>query len=221
MTKNKRLIDIYNKLFHRFGPRHWWPGDSSFEVIIGAILTQNTAWKNVEKAIANLKREKRLSAHSLKKINTKTLARLIRPAGYYNIKAKRLKAFIDFLFREFDGSLEGMFKTKTPVLRRMLLGVNGIGPETADSILLYAGDRPVFVVDAYTKRVFSRHDFIKPDTSYEETQAFFMNNLPRKRKLFNEYHALIVELGKEFCRKKPKCDKCPIKKKGAENGKVR
>ena len=207
----KRLTKIYDMLFKRFGPRRWWPAENEFEVIIGAILTQNTAWKNVEKAISNLKAESLLTPGGLKKIKTSRLAVLIKPAGYYNIKAKRIKSFVNFLFKEFNGSLARMLRTDTKKLRAELLGVNGIGPETADSILLYAAGRPVFVVDNYTKRIFSRHSLLSPLASYEETQRLFTDNLPAQRKLFNEYHALIVELGKEFCRSKPRCSECPLK----------
>lgn len=212
MTKNKQntLLGIYDRLFKEFGPGHWWPAQSPFEVIIGAILTQNTAWRNVESAIRSLKQAKKLTPAELKKIKTRKLAALIRPAGYYNIKADRIKSFVNFLFREFGGSLKRMFKTGTPELRGKLLGVKGIGPETADSILLYAAGRPVFVVDNYTQRIFSRHNMVRRGSGYSEVQEFFMKNLPRKAGFFNEYHALIVRLGKEFCRKKPRCGECPI-----------
>lgn len=216
MIKNKKeaLLGTYDKLFKEFGPRHWWPAEDEFEMIIGAILTQNTAWKNVESAIHNLKEAIPLKPAELKKIKTSRLAALIRPAGYYNVKAERIKSFIDFLFTEFGGSLSRMFKLRTRNLRKSLLNVKGIGPETADSILLYAGGRPLFVVDNYTKRIFSRHKLIRPGAGYEETQAVFMASLPRQKKLFSEYHALIVELGKTFCRKKPLCHACPINEEG-------
>lgn len=208
----KKLLAIYDRLLDAFGPRRWWPAETPFEVIVGAILTQNTAWKNVEKAISSLKKEKLLSPSSLASKKEKELALLIRPAGYYNIKAKRLKNFVNFLTEEFGGSLDRMFKMPLGALRKRLLEVNGIGPETADSILLYAGNKPVFVVDAYTKRVFSRHKLIKKDALYREIQSAFTENLPRSRKLFSEYHALIVELAKTYCRKKPRCGACPLKK---------
>jgi len=179
---------------------------------VGAILTQNTNWANVEKAINNLEKNKLLSQGALFKLSHKRLASLIRPAGYYNIKAKRLKEFLAFLFKVYQGSLKKISKVDTLTLRRHLLSVNGIGPETADSILLYCLNRPVFVVDAYTKRILSRHSLLKEDSSYEEVQNLFMQNLKNDVKLFNEYHALLVKLGKDFCLKtKPKCDTCPLK----------
>ncbi len=204
-------MQIYDKLYKEFGPRHWWPADSDFEIIIGAILTQNTSWVNVEKAIANLKKRNLLNPKKLYKINTKILAQLIKPSGYYNIKAKRLKSFAEFLFKNYNGSLKNMFSRPWQELRSQLLEVNGIGPETADSILLYAGNKPVFVVDAYTKRIFSRHNFVDPAAKYGELQHIFMKNLPHDHKIFNEYHALIVELGKNICKKKPGCRICPIR----------
>lgn len=207
---SKKLLNIYNKLHNRFGPRHWWPADTPFEVIVGAILTQNTAWSNVEKAIRNLKKEKLLTPASFVSVRKNTLSRLIRPAGYFNVKARRLKNFVNVLAGEFGGDLEKLFKLPTGELRKKLLTINGIGPETADSILLYAANRPVFVVDAYTKRIFSRHKVIGKDSDYDSVRRLFMENLPKKTKLFNEYHALIVQLGKEYCRTKPVCDSCPL-----------
>ncbi|MGE5197786.1 MAG: endonuclease III domain-containing protein [Deltaproteobacteria bacterium] len=179
----------------------------------GAILTQNTNWRNVERAINNLKKNKLLTPQLLHKISCRKLALLVRPAGYYNIKARRLKEFLHFLFKTYGGSLKKMSAVDTRILRQQLLGVKGIGPETADSMLLYALNRPVFVVDAYTKRVFSRHRFIREDATYEETQNLFMRNLRKDARLFNEYHALLVKLGKDFCLKnKPRCQACPLKK---------
>lgn len=205
------LTRVYDALYDRFGPQHWWPGDTQFEVIVGAILTQNTAWTNVEKAITNLKKAGALnSPGAMKKLSVSRLAELIRPAGYYNIKAKRLKNFINFLDRRYALSLRKLSGVDTDTLRRELLEVNGIGPETRDSILLYAFERPVFVVDAYTKRIFSRHGIFADGLGYGDTQAIFMENLRRDSRLFNEYHALIVKLAKEFCRKKPKCAACPL-----------
>jgi endonuclease-3 related protein len=199
-------------LYGRFGPQHWWPGDTRFEIIVGAILTQNTAWTNVEKAIANLKSAGALSSPAaMKRLSIRKLAGLIRPAGYYNIKAKRLKNFLDFLDKRYSLSLAALSRVETVVLRRELLDVNGIGPETCDSILLYAFGRPVFVIDAYTKRIFSRHGFFSDDLDYSAAQEVFMDNLRRETGFFNEYHALIVRLGKEMCRKAPKCGGCPLK----------
>ncbi|MFH2012686.1 MAG: endonuclease III domain-containing protein [Pseudomonadota bacterium] len=204
------LMLIYQRLYDSFGPRGWWPGDSPFEVIVGAILTQNTLWGNVEKAIARLKKDNLLHPEKLYSIEEPLLAETIRSAGYYNIKARRLKQFIGFLFGEYEGDLSLMFSENIDLLRDKLLGINGIGPETADSILLYAGYKPVFVVDAYTKRVFSRHNFISDNCTYYEIQNLFMKNLPKDVELYNEYHALIVHLGKNFCKRRPTCTHCPI-----------
>ena len=208
------LIDIYRKLYSLFGPQGWWPGQSRFEIIAGAILTQNTAWPNVEKAIKNLKAaltlSDPLSVHSL---SGKKLARLIRPAGYYNVKSRRLKNFTRFLIRKYDGSLQRMARTPIGRLRNELLAINGIGPETCDSILLYAFGRPVFVVDAYTKRIFSRHGLFPSDSAYESIQKIFTDNLPSDEKIFNEYHALIVRLGKDYCKTKPRGAGCPLKER--------
>lgn len=209
-NNSRPLLGIYKKLYEKFGPRHWWPGETDFEIIVGAILTQNTAWGNVEKAIGNLKRKRLLTPRKLHNLDARVLAALIRPSGYYNIKTKRLKAFLKFLFKEYNGSLKLMFSRKLRDLRKELLGVYGIGPETADSILLYAANKPIFVVDAYTKRIFSRYNLISPSATYDDAQWFFMKNLPRRVRLFNEYHALIVELGKNICKTKPRCGICPL-----------
>ncbi len=210
-NKKKRLLSIYGKLRGFYGHQNWWPGETPFEVIIGAILTQNTAWTNVEKAIANLKKKNALTPRRLKEIKLRELAGLIRPSGYYNVKARRIKEFINFLFNNFGGSLEKMFSVETGRLREMLLGVNGIGPETADSILLYAGGKPSFVVDAYTRRIFRRKGFLKGDEPYGDVQALFVENIPRDVNLYNDYHAQIVILGKNVCRTKPRCGVCPVK----------
>lgn len=205
-----KLLEIYRRLYYAFGPQHWWPGESPFEIAVGAILTQNTNWANVERAIENLKKENVLSARSIHKIKTDGLASLIKPAGYFNIKSKRLKAFIHFLMNEYQGSMKRMGNKEMDTLRTELLNIHGIGYETADSILLYALGKPVFVIDAYTKRVLSRHNIIRADESYERTQDLFHTNLKRDTELFNEYHALFVRLGKTYCRKKPICDGCPL-----------
>ncbi|MCR4287355.1 MAG: endonuclease III domain-containing protein [Deltaproteobacteria bacterium] len=199
-------------MFAAFGAQGWWPGKTRFEVIAGAILTQNTAWTNVEKAIANLKARGVLSPAKLHGLKTGELAALIRPAGYFNIKAKRLKNFTDYLFKEHNGSLDRLLKQRSPKeLREELLKISGIGPETADSIVLYAANMPEFVVDAYTKRIFSRHLIVKEDAQYEELKSVFMENLEPDAAFFNEYHALIVRTGKDFCRpKEPLCTGCPL-----------
>jgi endonuclease-3 related protein len=207
---SERLKEIYDLLFKRFGPQDWWPGDTPFEVIVGAILTQNTNWTNVEKAITNLKKANLLIPDKLHKLDIKKLAELIRPAGYFNIKVKRLKNFLDWFFENYCGELKNLENVSTAELRQQLLSVKGIGPETADSILLYALNRPVFVVDAYTARICSRHHLIGEDADYHQIQETFEFNLPSDIKLFNEYHALIVRLGKDFCKPTPKCEECPL-----------
>jgi len=205
-----KLIKIYKRLYHTFGPQHWWPGDSPFEVAIGAILTQNTNWANVEKAIGNLKKRATLNAKSIQEMEVERLASLIRPAGYFNIKSKRLKAFVHFLVNDYHASMDRMRKEEMGILRTKLLNIHGIGPETADSILLYGLDKPVFVIDAYTKRALSRHSIVKHDDSYKSIQDLFHSELKRDTVLFNEYHALFVRLGKIYCRKKPMCKGCPL-----------
>ena len=204
------LLSLFHRLHKAFGPRHWWPADSPFEVVVGAILTQNTAWRNVKKALSNLKTEGLLTPHCLNKLPTQQLAGLIRPAGYYNMKAKRLKHFLRFLYDQTGGNLDRLLARELLPLRSQLLSVNGIGPETADSILLYAGNRPSFVVDAYTKRVLFRHRVIPEDVSYDETRDFFMDCLEPHVPTFNEFHALLVHLGHRYCLKRnPKCGQCP------------
>lgn len=204
------LTEIYQLLLERFGPQHWWPGDTQFEIIIGAILTQNTSWANVEKAIANLKAAEHLTPDRLYSLDICQLAELIQPAGYYNVKAKRIKSFVTWLFQKHDGKLSNLQNLTTPQLRTDLLAVKGIGRETADSILLYALDRPIFVVDAYTARIAVRHGLVEAGADYDQLQGLFQSNLPEDVQLFNEYHALLVRLGKEFCRPQARCSGCPI-----------
>lgn len=207
----KKLMEAYTRLLGEFGPQGWWPGRTRFEVVVGAILTQNTSWSNVERAIRNLKREKALTPKAMRSLEVSRLAELIRPAGYFNIKAGRLGNFLDHLFEYCGGSLSRLFKKPAPELRRELLSVNGIGPETADSIILYAAGKPEFVVDAYTRRVFSRHALADAESGYEDLKAVFAGNLPADVKLFNEYHALIVKVAKDFCRTRdPFCRGCPL-----------
>ena len=206
----KILIDVYNALFNHFGPQHWWPGDTPFEIAVGAILTQNTNWGNVEKAIINLKKEKALNARTLHAMTHERLASLIKSAGYFNVKAGRLKNFLSFLCNHYNGSMKRMSKEKRGKLRAELLNVNGIGPETADSILLYALEKPVFVIDAYTKRILHRHHITAESASYHEMQELFHRGLPEDRLLYNEYHALIVMAGKHYCKPKPRCSECPL-----------
>ncbi len=207
------LPHYYDALFSALGPRRWWPAKTPFEVIVGAILTQNTSWVNVERAIENLRREGMLSVRSIERAPLGKLGRLVRPSGYFRQKARNLKAFAQFLRTNFGGSLTRMFRAPVPQLREKLLAVRGIGPETADSILLYAARHPVFVVDAYTRRILERHALIPGEgLTYKEIQTLFETSLARNAQLYNEFHALIVEAGKKWCRKKnPRCDECPLK----------
>jgi endonuclease-3 related protein len=206
----EQLTEIYQLLLDRFGPQHWWPGETQFEIITGAILTQNTNWTNVEKAIANLKSAELLTPEKLYHLDVSNLAKIIKPAGYYNIKAKRLKNFINWFFQNYDGGLANLENLDTDRLRAELLAVTGIGRETADSILLYAFNREIFVIDAYTARVAVRHGLIEPQAEYEQLRDLFQSNLPQDSQLFNEYHALLVKVGKEFCKPKAKCPGCPL-----------
>lgn len=206
------LSDYFSALFDAHGPQHWWPGRSRFETIVGAILTQNTSWSNVEAAMKNLCASHLLTPRTMKAVPGAKLARLIRSSGYFRQKAKNLKAFTRFLFAEYSGSLTRMFRAPTSLLRAQLLSVRGIGPETADSILLYAGNHPVFVIDAYTRRILERHNLATTKHSYEELRALFESSLHRDPQLFNEFHALIVLTGKRFCRKSAAlCSACPLK----------
>lgn len=208
------LPQFYQAAFQAMGPQYWWPASPQggpFEVIVGAILTQSTAWVNVEHAITNLRNARALSPRAIGRMPSRQLQRLVRPSGYFRQKARKLKAFVKFLDTRFGGSLEKMFRTPTAELREMLLAVHGIGPETADSILLYAAKHPVFVVDAYTRRILSRHGLLGERAKYEEMRALFENNLPRDTQMFNEFHALIVNIGKDWCRPSaPRCDTCPL-----------
>lgn len=211
MSKAKTLLHIYQKMLDALGPQHWWPGETAFEVIIGAILTQNTNWTNVEKAIKNLKAAGKLGPHEIHQLSEAELAQLIRPSGFFNVKAKRVKTFINWLFSRYKGDLAYLFDRELQTLREELLSIKGIGPETADSILLYAGNLPTFVVDAYTYRIFSRHGFIPEESSYDEMKDLFEENLPKDVKLYNEYHALLVNIGKRYCKPKKSCEQCPLK----------
>jgi endonuclease-3 related protein len=205
-----RLNEIYDLLLEAYGPQNWWPAESPLEVLVGAVLTQNTNWSGVKKAMASLKRHNLLNTHKLQAIPTEDLAGLIKPAGYYNLKARRLKNLIEFVTEAYSGDLETMGQTETDRLRKELLAVNGVGPETADSILLYALQKPVFVVDTYTYRVMSRHGLVGEEVSYDELQELFIQHLPLDMALFNEYHALLVRVGKLHCQPKPRCQRCPL-----------
>jgi len=203
-------MEMFNLMLNRFGAQHWWPGDTELEMMAGAILTQNTSWKNVDKAIANLKDKGLLDIESLNNMSPAALAEEIRPAGYFNIKAVRLKNLINFLVEQYSGDMSLFLADDTETLREGLLSVKGVGPETADSILLYAARRAVFVIDAYTYRILYRHGIIEDQITYDELQELFESNLPADVGLFNEFHALIVRTGKEFCRGKPRCGACPL-----------
>lgn len=210
-NNRKKIKEIYDLLDNSFGDLKWWPAESDFEVIIGAVLTQNTSWTNVEITISRLKSEKLLTPSSIVEVNINRLAGLIRSSGYFRVKSRRLKYVCRFILDECNGRLEDLKKIDTGVLRSKLLSVNGIGPETADSILLYALKKPVFVVDSYTKRIFSRHRIIKTDCTYDEVQSLVHENFPLKVQAMNQFHALIVETAKRFCKKnKPLCEECPL-----------
>jgi len=198
---NNTLLSIYRRLYTHFGPQHWWPADTPFEVIIGAILTQGVNWKNVEKAIGNLARAGALDPDRLAALPEEELAELIKPSGYYRVKAKKIKSFLAFLRDRYDNDLAQLFAVPLAQLRPQLLKIWGIGPETADSILLYAGGYPSFVVDAYTRRIMSRLGLVSADIRYEELRSLFQEHLPPDPKLFNEFHALFVSLGKDYCQK--------------------
>jgi len=213
-------LDIYQQLFASYGPQHWWPGDEPFEVMVGAVLVQNTAWKNVEKAICNLKESGLFDPHALLGIPIEELQQLLRPAGYFRLKATRLRNLLRFVVQEYGGCLDSMFATDLATLRQQLLRINGIGPETADSILLYAGGLPTFVVDTYTQRVFKRHGWIEPEADYHSVKEHFEHYIPIDIDLYNEYHALLVRVGHLHCRKSPKCENCPLASLLPESGPI-
>jgi len=218
----EKIRSFYDALLAAYGPQGWWPADSPFEVAVGAILTQNTNWKNVERAVANLKREGLLSAEALAHVAPERLAEVIRPAGYYRVKAKRLKNFIRLLADGFGGSLGALFALRTGDLRETLLGVSGLGPETADSIVLYAAHRPVFVVDAYTARIFFRHGLIEADAGYADIQDLVQSSLAEDVGVYQEYHALVVAAGKRQCKRQaPECAGCPLEASLEEGQPVR
>ncbi len=202
------LLDIYHRLFDHYGPQHWWPAETPLEMIIGAILTQSAAWTNVEKAIGNLKASDALSINGLREIPQNELARLIYPSGYYNVKARKIKSFVEWLVERYDGDLDKLFALDVTALRLDLLSVHGVGEETADSIILYAARKPIFVIDAYTRRIISRLGLTPQQETYAAFQALFMSQLPHDESLFNEYHALLVQHGKTACRKTPLCQGC-------------
>ena len=205
------IRDIYDRLFSAWGPRRWWPAQSPLEMMVGAILTQNTAWTNVEKAIRRLRDARALRLDRLHDAPLSVLAEWIRPAGYFNVKALRLRALTSLIMDQYGGHLSRMLEESPEKLRQILLDVHGVGPETADSIVLYAAGHPVFVVDAYTRRFLFRHGWLWGDETYDDVAALFTRVLPADPKLYNEFHALVVELGKNHCRAKPNCASCPLR----------
>jgi len=209
----QQLTEIYELLFQRYGPQHWWPADSPFEVVVGAILTQSAAWTNVERAIKNLSEANALSPVRLRQVPQDELAQLVYPSGYYNAKASKLKAFARYLRDNCRDSLDELFSRDVPTLRRELLSIHGVGEETADSIILYAARKPVFVIDAYTRRVVTRLGLEPSAARYADFQRLFMENLPPDEQMFNEYHALIVQHGKEVCRRAPRCSACCLRER--------
>ena len=210
MALKKDFARVYDLLLRQHGSQDWWPAEDAFEVMVGAILTQNTAWTNVERALVNLRQIGALSLEGLLKLEESRLAGHIRPSGYYNQKAKRIKLFCEWYAS--CGAHAGLAQKDTASLRRELLGVYGIGPETADDILLYAFERPVFVIDAYTRRIFSRLGMIAGGERYDELRLMFQNNLAADVPLYNSYHALIVSHGKDICKKNPACGNCGLVK---------
>lgn len=211
-STSSQLLSFYDTLLSHFGPQNWWPGDTPYEVMVGAILTQNTNWKNVAKAIANLKQAHLLDPDRLLELNHEHLAALIKPAGYFNIKAKRLRNFLSWFIDRFDGDVESAQQLDTDSLRTELLSIKGIGPETADSILLYGLGKLIFVVDTYTCRILWRHHLLDEDIDYAHVQEIFTDALPAELQIYNEYHALLVALGKTYCRPRPRCATCPLRK---------
>lgn len=213
-------LDVYDALQAHFGPQDWWPGATPLEIMVGSVLTQNTSWKNVEKAILNLQQLDLLDIDRLHACHLEELSEAIRPSGYFRVKAKRLWNLIDFVVRTHEGDLERMFATDQATLREQLLGISGIGPETADKIMLYAGELPAFVVDTYTARVVKRHGWIEPEADYHQLQEYFTGGLPDDVPLFGQYHALIVRVGNQHCSTKAKCEGCPLQGMLPESGVV-
>ena len=203
--------EAYQRLLDYFGPQNWWPAETAFEIVVGAVLTQNTNWSNVEKAIINLKEAGVLTYKGLEALPVENLAELIRPSGFFNVKATRLKKILAMIEENYGGDLDALFFDELSNARTNLLRVKGVGPETADAILLYAAGQPIFVIDAYTHRIFSRHNLVDEETDYQSMQEQFMDSLPESTALYNEFHALIVIGAKTFCKKKkPLCEGCPL-----------
>ena len=206
-----KILQVYQHLSQVLGPQRWWPGETPFEIIVGAVLTQNTNWQNVVRAIDKLRAADLLEPHALYNVPPEELEELIQSAGYFRVKAQRLRNVLRFIIERYDGSLDKMFRTALPELRAELLAISGIGPETADSILLYAGNLPTFVVDAYTHRILARHGWMDFDADYHQIQEYLLASLPQDAQLYNEFHAQFVYLGKHYCKKTgPKCRECPL-----------
>ena len=206
-----RLLRLYDRLHRRYGPQRWWPARSRFEVVVGAILTQNAAWRNAERAIERLRAAGALDHHAVLRVAPARLAALLRPSGTFRLKARRLRAFAEHVARRHGGHLGRLLALPLPELRAELRGILGIGPETADAIALYAAGRPIFVVDAYTRRILARHRLVAADADYETVQALLMGHLPHDPALFNEFHALLVRVAKDHCRTRPRCEGCPLR----------
>jgi endonuclease III related protein len=209
--RRRRVLGLYDRLHRRYGPQRWWPARSRFEVVVGAILTQNAAWRNAERAIARLRAARALTLPAVLALPPGRLAALLRPSGTFRVKARRLRAFARHVTGQHGGHLGRFLARPLPALRGELRGIPGIGPETADAILLYAAGRPLFVVDAYTRRILVRHRLAAPDADYARVQALLMAHLPHDPALFNEFHALLVRVGKEHCRTRPRCEGCPLR----------
>jgi endonuclease III related protein len=206
------LKQFYDALFAHFGPQGWWPGEGRLEICVGAILTQNTNWGNVERAIANIRNADAMNVAALRELSHEQLAALIRPAGYFNVKARRLRNFLDAVTEVAEGDIDRFLDLPGPEMRELLLAINGIGPETADSMMLYAAERPTFVIDAYTLRILRRHRVIDPSAKYQDVRALFQQSLPTEVQMWNEYHALLVAVGKHFCKPRPRCEGCPLER---------
>lgn len=212
MKNNSKLLEIYYCLLNKYGHRDWWPSESDFETIIGAILTQNVSWRNAKLAINNLKNSDYLDLHKLQEIEEKEIADLIKSSRFYNQKAKKIKVIVNFIIQNYNGNIQSMSKENIQILRIKLLNLWGFGEETVDSIILYACNLPIFVIDSYTKRIFSRLGYVNYNISYSQMQDFFMKNLPEDVYLYNDFHAQIVHLGNICCKKQPLCEECPLEK---------
>jgi endonuclease-3 related protein len=209
--RRRRLLRLYDRLHRRYGPQRWWPARARFEIVVGAILTQNAAWRNAERAIARLRAAGALDVQTVLRLPSARLAALLRPSGTFRVKARRLRAFASHVTRRHGGRLARLLALPLPALRDELREIPGVGPETADAIALYAAGRPIFVVDAYTRRILARHRLVAPDADYAAVQALLMTHLPHDPALFNEFHALLVRVGKEHCRTRPRCEGCPLR----------